>query len=210
MKLLKNILVTCLLTTSFSVYAEDNKQSLSTQQKDLMYSYSEFYFQMSPNKTNNRSDIYGLAFQGNTSYGKFFTGFHALAQIQDTITNNNLKDFIRYGLGVSLNYQTGMSSKFNFGLKYIYYFGNGKISDALDCLQCSNVYERYSGVQKYFTFAFKLDENIIIRFDKPISKKFNRASEKAYDPYYIGPQYYYENNNIPEPSFIFNITYQFE
>lgn len=139
---------------------------------------------------NNRSD------ESNT-----FWGFHGAIQNQKYGTFNDS----RFGFGASFNYQTELDSKLNFGVKQVFYSGMGQTQKALDCLNCSNVNQNYSGGQTFLTAGMRTDSNWSFRVDMRISDNRSNASTSASDPWHVGPSYSSSYRGIPDPAIILNV-----
>lgn len=147
--------------------------------------------------------------------GRFFSGSNRLAWLlnigvqEQDILSDSVK---RYTAGLSYNYffrtQTGEESIRPFiGVKRTYYFGRGSREEALDCINCSDVEEDYSGGNFFAVLGIRTGTNLVLKAEYRLSDKGSKYSKSAYDPYGVGPEYDYGLNNIPDPMIILSIGY---
>ncbi len=158
----------------------------------------------SPSGDVDSSKIYGAELQGNWRfYSSFTIGFHGLLQKQE------YGDFEepRWGLGASLNYYHNIGSWLPYiGVKRTYYGGFGKTQDALDCLNCSDIEEEYSGGETFLSLGVVIN-NWTIQVDRRLSDNRSDWSENAYDPWGVGQSYDKSFEGIPDPEIVFHLGY---
>lgn len=154
-------------------------------------------------ESKDKSGITGLEFFLNRRSEEYntFWGLHGAIQRQKYGTFNSS----RYGLGLSLNYQTEFDSRLSFGLKHMFFWGAGQTQKALDCLYCSNVEESYSGGESYLTVGIRTVNNWSLGVDVRLSDNRSNSTTSASDPWRVGPSYSYSYRGIPDPAIIFNL-----
>jgi len=112
-------------------------------------------------------------------------------------------DLSRLALSLSLNKYldgSGWLESWNYiGLKWSIYTGMGQTGDALDCLQCSDVWEDYSGNEAYLTIGLERMQ-IALR----ITNNGSSYSEEAWDPWGVGGSWEDSHTGIPDPEIILN------
>lgn len=163
-----------------------------------------FLVSMSRPESATNSKVFGGELQLNLKVSKFpfAIGLHG---IYDGQKFNGL-DLTRYGVGASVNYYKQIGSTLLYlGVKKLYYSGLGKTADALDCLYCSNVEEKYSGRENYASAGIIVNK-WVIQIDKRISDNKSQWSKSANDPWGVGASYY-QSASIPNPQILFHIGY---
>ena len=91
------------------------------------------------------------------------------------------------------------------GFRSIWYSGFGKTNDALDSLYSSDAYENYesnNNIHLSFGFVWAV---LLFRADIRLTNNNGNFSTGAYDPYGIGPSYYYEVNGVDETRIMFHL-----
>ena len=168
---------------------------------------SALYLNLSPGQDRDSSSILGAEFQWNArNYtNNTFWGFHGLVQRQ----KYGSLDTSRWGLGLSLNYQTDFSNKASVGLKQTVYGGMGRTQKALDCLACSNVDEKYSGGETFFTVSLATDANWVLKVEKRISDNRSKSSTNANDPWRVGASYSSSYKGVPDPALLISVGRSF-
>jgi hypothetical protein len=128
-------------------------------------------------------------------------GFNIMLQDQ---SYNDL-ELLRWGIGGSLNYYKKLKTMTPYiGVKGVYYGGMGKTQDALSCVYCSNVIEKYDGMEGFAIVGINFGD-YIVQLDKRISNRGSSFTESANDPWGVGTSYYNNYDNIPDPDIIFSI-----
>lgn len=161
-----------------------------------------FLFAVSSDDSETSSKIIGGELQVNIKKSDFplAIGLHGQYQKQ-SFTDFGIS---RWGLGASINNYIPVGPTTMYaGLKRMFYFGGGKNEEALDCLYCSDVEEKYSSREDYASIGI-IYNHFVIQVDKRISNNKGHWSESANDPYGVGRSYN-KSMDIPGPDIIFNI-----
>jgi len=91
------------------------------------------------------------------------------------------------------------------GIRSIWYTGFGITGDALDRLYSSDIWESYESNNNFhLSFGF-LWGIILIRTDIRLTNNTGNFSVGAYDPFGVGPSYYYEVNGVDESKVMIHI-----
>ena len=143
-----------------------------------------------------KSSIFGI--EGEWSFKRFDSSAFVLSGL---VHRQNWGKFneSRWGLGLGYNYyfRAGDWSPF-IGLKRTAYFGLGQTQEALDCLRCSNVNEKYSGGE---TFLLVGGHNGKWKFqvDARLSNEQSKFSLSSFDPWGVGASGSKTYSGIPDP-----------
>lgn len=161
------------------------------------------FFSITPGSEINSSQLYGLEIQGNVPMGTSAAiGIHGMLQSQ----KYGPMSVPRWGLGISLNYYMQLGAwKPYIGVKRTYYgsFG-GSNEKALDCLNCSDHSESYSGGESFASIGTNIG-TWTVQIDSRISDDRSAWSEGAYDPWGVGANWSKSYSGVPDPKVIIQI-----
>jgi hypothetical protein len=120
---------------------------------------------------------------------------------------------LAYGMAVivrPLGFRAGRHGLWSYpfiGVRWIWLSGLGQTQKALDCLYCSDTEASFhGGGNRYLTVGY-LWHRLALRVDYRLTKLEGYYGVSAFDPYYVGPSYDYQQGPYWEPRIIFSFAW---